>query len=95
MTVQELNELSRKLECEIVMNMHTTNDRDELVKLYFEVEEIEDMLYKKLDDVNARNYWIMSALYDLSYSMCLQLREMIKINKISAYSVGVILESIT
>ena len=79
MTVQELNELSKKIECEIAMNMHKTNDRDELVKLYFKAEDIEDMLYKKLDDVNARNYWIMSALYDLICSMCLKLKEMIEI----------------
>ena len=78
MTVKELNELSKKLECEIAMNMHKTNDRDELVDLYFEVEDIEDMLYKKLDDVNVRNYWVISALYDLSYKMCLELQEMIK-----------------
>ena len=78
MTVQELNELSKKLECEIAMNMHKTNDRDELLDLYFKVEDIEDMLYRKLDDVNVRNYWIISALYDLSYKMCLELQEMIK-----------------
>ena len=78
MTVQELNELSKKIECEIAMNMHKTNDRDVLLELYFEVEDIEDMLYKKLDDVNARNYWIISALYDLAYSMCLELKEMIE-----------------
>ena len=78
MTVQELNELSKKLECEIAMNMHKTNDRDELLDLYFEVEGIENMLYKKLDDINVRNYWIISALYDLSYKICLELQEMIK-----------------
>ena len=78
MTVQELNELSKKLECEIAMIMHKTNDRDKLLELYFEVEEIENMLYKKLDDINASNYWIISALYDLAYSMCLQLQDMIK-----------------
>ena len=78
MTVKELNELSKKLECEIAMNMHKTNDRDELVDLYYEVEDIADMLYKKLDDVNVRNYWVISALYDLSYKMCLELQEMIK-----------------
>ena len=78
MTVQELNELSKKLECEIAMNMHKTNDRDELLDLYFEVEDIENMLYKKLDDINVRNYWIISALYDLSYKICLELQEMIK-----------------
>ena len=78
MTVQELNELSKKLECEIAMNMHKTSDRDNLVQLYFEAEDIEDMLYKKLDDVNSRNYWLMSALYDLAYKMCLELQEMIK-----------------
>ena len=78
MTVQELNELSKKLECEIAMIMHKTNDRDKLLELYFEVEEIENMLYKKLDDINVSNYWIISALYELAYSMCLQLQDMIK-----------------
>ena len=78
MTVKELNELSKKLECEIVMNMHKTNDRDVLLELYYEVEDIEDMLYKKLDNVNVRNYWIISALYNLAYSICLQLQDMIK-----------------
>ena len=78
MTVKELNELSKKLECEIAINMHKSSDRDELVKLYFEVEDIEDMLYKKLEDVNSNNYWVISALYDLAYSMCLQLQDMIK-----------------
>lgn len=78
MTVKELNKLSKKLECEIAMNMYKTNDRDELVKLYFEVEDIEDTLYKKLGDVNTANYWIISALYDLAYSTCLQLQDMIK-----------------
>ena len=47
MTVKELNELSKKLECEIVMNMHKTNYKDVLLDLSYEVEDIEEMLYKK------------------------------------------------
>lgn len=77
MTIKELSELSKKLECEICRNMYETNDRDNLVALYLEAKDIEDMIYKKLH-VNARNYWLMSALYDLAISISLDLLDMIK-----------------